>query len=199
MEANNLVSVTQILGLYQNFGNVTKFKLEAACQRGSVVDLKCKEYAKKRFVFPPAEKYRGYFVSFTNWFDQCVEKVHAIDPEWIYPELGLVGHPDFLFTLRNEEFKTLVDTKTPIIEALITSYPTNMFTTETQQYMNLFCSQTIFLNHALVLISYTSKNGISILDNASFCPTLSCRSSAIRRRSRSSVIDSSDVSVFNCS
>jgi len=62
------------------------------------------------------EEVEPYVISFKKWVETVVEKIHAIQPELVDKELGLVGHPDLIVTLKGNSYATVTDVKTPILK-----------------------------------------------------------------------------------
>ena len=114
------LSVTEVLSPYQDFSKVPEARLEAARIRGTVVDKFCKLYAKGIWPVVP-EEYRGYFESFKKWWLTVVDLTKPIDmdPELVDENFGFIGHPDFILTLKREDYRSVWDLKTPVIH-----YPT---------------------------------------------------------------------------
>jgi len=113
-------SVTEVLSHYQDFSRVSESRLEAARIRGTVVDRFCKLYANGLWPVVP-EIYEGYFVSFKKWWLTVVDLTKPVDMdlELIDENWGFIGHPDFILTLKGEDWRSVWDLKTPVAH-----YPT---------------------------------------------------------------------------
>jgi len=114
---NKLPSVTEIIGVYNDFSAVPPDVLEFAAERGKVIHALCAGYARGLFTVVPDEL-TGYFRSFQSWFDAYVKEVLVVEEEVIHPTLGYCGHPDIIARLKgispgNEDTIALIDYKTP--------------------------------------------------------------------------------------
>ncbi|MDY0188922.1 MAG: hypothetical protein RBR16_13480 [Syntrophus sp. (in: bacteria)] len=113
-----LPSVTQIISPWQDFSQIPEDVLQAACDRGRAVHGLCAARAKKLFIPPVHEDYRGYYESFVRWFDYAVVEVVAVERELIEKQLRYKGHPDLIARLRGDHCLTVIDYKTPITHKL---------------------------------------------------------------------------------
>jgi hypothetical protein len=107
-------SVTQVIQqVYRGFDHIPPDVLAAACARGDEVHRLCALYAKGLWIDEVAPEYAGYFQSFQKWFDKYVVAVHLVEERLTDEGLRFTGEPDFIFTLRGDSGKSLVDLKTP--------------------------------------------------------------------------------------
>lgn len=107
-----MISVTQALSPFNNFSMVRPDKLEAACQRGSVLHRAFALYASGLWLPGLAAEYQGYFDSFCNWYDLAVEETLAVEEEMVCKKYGFMGHPDWIGVIRGDKAPSLIDWKT---------------------------------------------------------------------------------------
>lgn len=113
-----MISVTQALRPFVDFSKIPDHVLEAAAQRGTETHRLCSTYARGLPIIGAiAPECSGYFLSFQQWFDLSVEKVHLVEAHLEDPVYLFCGHPDLICTLRGDPGPTLIDLKTPITEA----------------------------------------------------------------------------------
>lgn len=116
----NYPSVTQVLGVYQDFSMIDKDVLEFATERGSVVHKICACRARGlpylTEIMPAAA---GYVLSFDTWFTSSVLEVHLVETRLVDETYGFTGTPDLIVTLKGDPRPSVWDLKTPAAE-----YPT---------------------------------------------------------------------------
>ena len=111
-------SVTEVLSPWTDFSQIPEDVLEYASWRGTEVHRLCAVYAMGLPIIgeiPPS--CAGFFWSFQAWFDTCVEDVRLVEEELVHPAYGYHGHPDLIATLRGDPGPTMIDLKTPSVEA----------------------------------------------------------------------------------
>jgi hypothetical protein len=106
-------SVTQVLGLYQDFSKIPPERLELACERGKDVHAYCAAYAKG-FWSPIPESGPGYCQSFREWFDEYVKEVYLVEKRITDKTLGFTGQLDLVARLKHDMWTTTIDYKTPL-------------------------------------------------------------------------------------
>jgi hypothetical protein len=107
-----MISVTQALSPFSDFSMVRPDKLEAACERGSVLHRAFALHASGLWFPGLSADYQGYFDSFCNWFDTTVEETLAVEDELVCEKYGFCGHPDFIGIIRGDKAPSLIDWKT---------------------------------------------------------------------------------------
>jgi hypothetical protein len=111
-------SVTQVLSPWSDFSKIPEDVLEYAAWRGTEVHRLCSIYARGLPIIGEIRpSCAGFFLSFQQWVDTCVEKVHLVEAELAHPAYGYIGHPDLIVTIKGDPGPTLVDLKTPVIES----------------------------------------------------------------------------------
>lgn len=105
-------SVTQCIPT--DFSGIDPDVLEAAAQRGTDVHNAAAAYARGLYVpgFKLDSDRRGYFRSFSNWFDKYVKKVLFVEKEFHSKAFGFVGHIDLVCDLIDNR-RIVIDLKTP--------------------------------------------------------------------------------------
>ena len=106
-------SVTEILGVYNDFSRVPKDRLQAAADRGTRVHHACAAIANGIHLFRPDNDIDGYVDSFRKWFDN-VEDVLLCEKELYHSIYEYHGHPDLVIKFFGETCYRVVDIKTPI-------------------------------------------------------------------------------------
>ena len=110
----NLPSVTQVLGVYQDFSKVPADVLQYAQNRGSLVHKICGCIARGvPYLGEIPPDHAGYVLSFRNWFDTAVEEVVLVEERLYDYDLGYHGKPDLIVRIKGDRFLTLPDLKTP--------------------------------------------------------------------------------------
>jgi hypothetical protein len=107
-----MVSVTQALSPFNDFSNVRPDKLEAACERGSVLHRAFACHALGLWFPGLPQEYQGYIYSFIKWFSQTVEETLAVEEEMVCEQYGFMGHPDWVGVIRGDKAPSLIDWKT---------------------------------------------------------------------------------------
>ena len=107
-----MISVTTALSPFNDFSMVRPDKLEAACERGSVLHRAFALHALGLWLPELAEDYRGYFDSFCNWFDCSIEETLSVEEEMVCEKYGFCGHPDFVGVIKGDKAPSLIDWKT---------------------------------------------------------------------------------------
>jgi hypothetical protein len=107
-----MISVTTALSPFNDFSMVRPDKLEAACERGSVLHRAFALHASGLWMPEIAEDYRGWFDSFCNWYDLAVEETLAVEEEMVCEKYGFCGHPDWIGVIRGDKAPSLIDWKT---------------------------------------------------------------------------------------
>jgi len=102
------------LGVFTDFSMIREDVLAAACARGTAVHSACGAYALGLWVSPLPDEYRGYFLSFTSWFDQYVEKVHLVEKRLFDETYKYKGKPDLALKIKGDKLPSVLDLKTPI-------------------------------------------------------------------------------------
>ena len=111
-------SVTQVLSPFADFSKIPEGVLEYAAWRGTEVHRLCACYAKGLPIIGEVKpSCAGFLLSYQQWFDRCVEKVHLVEAELTHPAYGYCGHPDLIATLRGDPGPTMIDLKTPAVES----------------------------------------------------------------------------------
>jgi hypothetical protein len=110
-------SVTRVLSPYTDFSAIPHDILEYASWRGTEVHRLCACYALGLPIIEIKPACAGFFLSFQEWFDRCVEKVHLVEARLTHPAYLYCGHPDLIATLRGDPGPTMIDHKTPVIES----------------------------------------------------------------------------------
>ena len=111
---DKMASVTQILHWFHDFTRITAEVLENAAARGTQVHRLCEAIVRGLWVADVPEHCQGYVESFGLWFEAAVAQVVEIEPELRDDRLGLVGHPDYLLTLKGDKALGIWDLKTPV-------------------------------------------------------------------------------------
>jgi hypothetical protein len=107
-----MVSVTKALSPFSDFSMVRPDKLEAACERGSILHRAFALHASGLWLPELAAEYQGYFDSFCNWHDLAVEETLAVEEELVCEKYGFCGHPDWIGIIRGDKAPSLIDWKT---------------------------------------------------------------------------------------
>lgn len=109
-----LPSVTQIIGFCNRdaFAGVPEILMERAQARGISVHSEV-AMTLEGVWFDADPAMAGYLKSLTDWKNEYVVQVIAVEPELVAPKLGFQGHPDAILRLRGDEGLSLVDWKTP--------------------------------------------------------------------------------------
>lgn len=107
-----LPSVTQVLGVWSDFGAVKPEVLERAAARGTEVHRICAAMAQGLPIYSVPAECAGYILSFERWLPK-VERVVLAEVEFCDPGLGFMGHPDLLLQMTGDSCLSLVDLKTP--------------------------------------------------------------------------------------
>ncbi len=107
-------SVTQVLGIFTDWSRINPDVLSAACVRGTAVHTACGAYALGVWVAPLPVEYQGYFRSFTDWFDQYIEKVYLVEKRLYSDIYKYKGKPDLALKIKGDKLPSVLDLKTPI-------------------------------------------------------------------------------------
>lgn len=113
--------VTQILSPWVDFSFIDPQVLQNAADRGTRVHAYCYEYADllelhacDMFDFHSVdEDCKPYVESFALWFNDNVAEVAFQEQRLYCDEYQFCGQPDAILRLKNEEFFTVLDNKTP--------------------------------------------------------------------------------------
>ena len=111
------ISVTQVLGLYQNFDIVEPHIMEQAIERGNDVHRYAAMHAN-RILILKTDKYLKvglYIDSFRKWFDKYVEQVIFIEERFFDRTFFYDGKPDLGVELIDKR-RVIVDIKTAAAE-----------------------------------------------------------------------------------
>jgi len=108
-----LIRVTQPLQRYYDWDGIPEGVLLHAQERGTQVDRACKAIAKGCWAVCNPEV-EPYVVSFKMWMETVVRKIHFIEKEVIDEDLGLIGHIDFVATIKGNPYPSVIDIKTPV-------------------------------------------------------------------------------------
>lgn len=108
-----LPRVTDILKPYTDFSMIRPEVLEHARERGQIVHKYCAAFMKGIWLPPPPTECEGYFESFKRWFDQMVDRVLFVEPEFVDEDFGFMGHPDAGLQLKGSTTVVIPDWKTP--------------------------------------------------------------------------------------
>ena len=109
---SNYPSVTQALGVFQDFSTIRPDVLEHAAERGSRVHAACSAYAKGLFPVTDPES-EPYFISFQQWFDTYITKTLAVEKRMNDEVYGFTGMLDLIVLIKGDKLPSLVDLKTP--------------------------------------------------------------------------------------
>lgn len=112
MDKSNYVRVSKILGLYADFSKVKPDVLYFATERGTKVHALCAAHAQDVWIPEIPEYCKGYFDSFTGWFDKHVTEVFYVEKRFYNEEFFYTGRPDLIVEMRTEGI-VLIDNKTP--------------------------------------------------------------------------------------
>jgi len=118
MDKANYIRVTEVLGIYVDFSKIKPDVLDFATDRGSRVHALTAGYAQDVWIPEIPEYCKGYFDSFTGWFDKHVVRVIYVEERFYNNVYFYAGQPDFILEMRSEGI-VLIDEKTPQ-----THYPT---------------------------------------------------------------------------
>jgi len=113
---DGIPSVTEVLGLYMDFGRIRPDVLAHAAERGTIVHQACAAIASGLWPLGVHPECAGYVKSFEVWFERFVEEVHLIETELVHPTFQYMGHLDLCVTLRGETTSRVIDIKTPVAE-----------------------------------------------------------------------------------
>ena len=108
-----LPSVTQVLGLYQDFSGIRPDVLARAAERGTAVHRICSALVQGLWVPSIPEECRGYIESFRLWMPYIEETV-LVEKELVDKKLGYRGRPDWIGRIRGDKTLTVLDWKTPL-------------------------------------------------------------------------------------
>lgn len=106
-------SVTEVLGIYQDFTKIPKHLLDNAQARGIDVHGYAASYCRGLW-FPENPEYSGYYKSFRIWFDVVVSKVILVEQRLSDEIHGYTGQLDLLAVLKGDYLPTIIDFKTPL-------------------------------------------------------------------------------------
>lgn len=107
-------SVTQVLGLYNDFSMIRPEVLEHAAKRGTAVHKRCNAYALNLVCLQTDSETQPYFDSFRNWFNWYVESVLMTEQRLTCDKYCFTGKPDMVAMLKGDKHSTLIDFKTPV-------------------------------------------------------------------------------------
>lgn len=110
---DNCPSVTQVLGIYQDFSGVPAHRLAYAADRGTRVHSACAAIALGAFMPALDIDIEGYVESFRKWFESSVESICAVERRLVHPRLGYHGQPDLICRVWGDHDLTVIDYKTP--------------------------------------------------------------------------------------
>lgn len=107
-------SVTEVIGFCNSraFDNVPAHLLQAAADRGTLVHGES-AMTLEGVWFDADPAVAGFLKSLTNWKNEYVEKVIAVEPELVAPKLRVKGHPDAIVQLKGDVGLAIGDWKTP--------------------------------------------------------------------------------------
>lgn len=106
-------SVTQVLGIYQDFSKIPKHLLDNAIERGNNVHNYAASYSRGLW-FPENPEYSGFYKSFRDWFDSVVLEVILAEQRLIDIIHCYTGQLDLLAILKGDTRPTIIDYKTPL-------------------------------------------------------------------------------------
>ena len=112
IQKSNYVRVSEALGLYADFSKVKPDVLYFATERGTRVHSLCASYAQDVWIPEVPEYCKGYFDSFTGWFDKHVVRVFYVEERFYNHKFFYTGQPDIIVEMRTEGI-VLIDNKTP--------------------------------------------------------------------------------------
>jgi len=114
---DGIPSVTEVLGLYTDFGMINPSVLQHACDRGTRVHNAIAAHLDGLWVQPLDDEAQPYFDSFRKWADIMLDKVLLIENEGICDCYGYMGHYDAALILKVDDphAVSVLDWKTPII------------------------------------------------------------------------------------
>lgn len=105
-------SVTQILGLFQDFSRVPPDRLREAQERGTAVHAICAARLQGLWVPSIPDHLQGYIESFEQWVP-FVEQIFMVEQRLHHP-LGYTGQMDLLACIRGDRSPAVIDFKTPL-------------------------------------------------------------------------------------
>lgn len=106
-------SVTQVLGLYQDFTAISGDVLAHAAERGTLVHRICAAMVQGLWVPEIPDECQGYIDSFRKWMPYIEETV-LVEPALVHKALGYRGRPDWVGRIKGDKALTIVDWKTPL-------------------------------------------------------------------------------------
>jgi len=112
LDESKYIRVSTILGQYADFSKVKPDVLDFATERGSKVHALCAGYAQDIWIPSIPEYCKGYFDSFTGWFDKHVVRVIYVEKRFYNHTYFYTGQPDIILEMRSEGI-VLIDNKTP--------------------------------------------------------------------------------------
>jgi len=112
MQKSNYVRVSEALNSYADFSKVKPDVLWFATERGTKVHALCAAYAQNIWIPEVPEHCKGYFDSFTSWFDKHVVRVFYVEERFYNHKFFYTGQPDIILEMRSEGIM-LIDNKTP--------------------------------------------------------------------------------------
>lgn len=112
-----LLSVTEVLSVYQDFSAITPERLATAANRGTEVHRICAAIARGLWwASGIPEDQRGYVKSFERWMDVAVAQVLLVEERLECKCHGFTGTPDLVVLLHGDNRAAVIDLKTPITE-----------------------------------------------------------------------------------
>ena len=112
IQKSNYVRVSEALNIYADFSKVKPNVLYFATERGTKVHALCAAHAQDVWIPEIPEYCKGYFDSFTGWFDKHVVRVFYVEERFYNNDYFYTGRPDLIVEMRSEGI-VLIDNKTP--------------------------------------------------------------------------------------
>lgn len=107
-------SVTQILGLFQDWSAIPETRLKEAQERGTAVHSICAAKLQGLWVPSIPEHLAGYVESFEQWVG-CLNGIILVE-ERLTHALGFTGQPDLVAVIKGDWHSSVIDFKTPLTQ-----------------------------------------------------------------------------------